>query len=72
MPQNDRLNLSFVKDNRTEGKKWPEMFVQQPFMSHFHFKSDYSFIITVKSPIFTEFYIHTISGPTITKTAHSV
>ena len=39
--QNDRLNLSFVKDKHTEGKKWPEMFIQQPLVTHFHFESDY-------------------------------
>ena len=40
-PQNDRLNLSFVKDNHVGGKKWPGMVVTWPFISIFHFRSDY-------------------------------
>ena len=31
-PQNDRLNLSFVKDNLLVGKKWPVMVVKWPFI----------------------------------------
>ena len=33
-PQNDRLNLSFVKDFFVVAKKWPEMVIKLPFMSH--------------------------------------
>ena len=40
-PQNDPLNLSVVKDEHTNGKKWPEMVVKRPFMSQFHFESEY-------------------------------
>ena len=32
-PQNDRLNLSFVKDFYVVAKKWPEMVIKWPFMS---------------------------------------
>ena len=31
-PQNDCLNLSFVKDEHTYGKKWPEMVVQRSYI----------------------------------------
>ena len=31
-PQNDRLNLSLVKDTYVVGKKWLEMFVRVPFV----------------------------------------
>ena len=31
-PQNDRQNLSFVKDEHTYGKKWLEKVVQWSFM----------------------------------------
>ena len=31
-PQNDRQNLSFVKDEHAYGKKWPEKVVQRSFM----------------------------------------
>ena len=30
-PQNDRLNLSFVKDIHVVGKKWPEVVLKRPF-----------------------------------------
>ena len=40
-PQNDPLNFSVVKDEHTNGKKWPEMVVKRPFMSQFHFESEY-------------------------------
>ena len=41
-PQNDQLNLSFVKDECIVGKKiWSEMVVKWPFMSQFHFESVY-------------------------------
>ena len=30
-PQNDRLNLSFVKDIHIVGKKWPEVVLKRPF-----------------------------------------
>ena len=33
-PQNDLLNLSFVKDFYVVAKKWPEMVIKWPFMSH--------------------------------------
>ena len=32
-PQNDRLNLSFVKDNHIFGEKWPDMVVKWPYIS---------------------------------------
>ena len=32
-PQNDRLNLSFVKDINVVAKKWPKMVIKWPFMS---------------------------------------
>ena len=31
--QNDRLNLSFLKDFFVVAKKWPEMVIKWPFMS---------------------------------------
>ena len=31
-PQNDRLNLSFVKDLYVVTKKWPDMVVKWPFL----------------------------------------
>ena len=34
---NHRLNLSFVKDNHTVGKKWPEMVVKVPVISCHYF-----------------------------------
>ena len=40
-PQNDRLDLSFVKDKHTNGKKWPEMVVTRSF------KKGHSFPITL-------------------------
>ena len=41
-PQNDQLNLSFVKDECIVGKKiWSEMVVKWPFMIQFHFESVY-------------------------------
>ena len=33
-PQNDRLNLSFLKDFNVVGEKWPERVVKWPFLSH--------------------------------------
>ena len=40
--QNDRLNLSFVKNEHTNGKKkWLEMVVKLSFVSIFHFRLDY-------------------------------
>ena len=33
LPQNDGLNLSFVKDINVVAKKWPKMVVKWPFMS---------------------------------------
>ena len=33
--QNDRLNLSFVKDKHVVGKKWPGMVVTWPFISSY-------------------------------------
>ena len=44
-PQNDHLNLSFVKDDHTNGKIWPEMVVKRPFMSQFHFESEYTNVV---------------------------
>ena len=41
-PQNDRLNLSFVIDEHTNGKKCSEMVVKRQFMSQFHFESEYN------------------------------
>ena len=35
------MNLIYVKDNHGDGYKWPEMVVKLPFMSQFHFESDY-------------------------------
>ena len=32
-PQNDRLNLSFLKDFNVVGEKWPERVVKWPFLS---------------------------------------
>ena len=37
--QNDRLNLSFVKDKHTVGKKWPELVVKRPFILSFLFRN---------------------------------
>ena len=37
-PQNDRLNLSFVKDEHTNGKKWPEMVVTRSFIKGHSFR----------------------------------
>ena len=42
-PQNDRLNLSFVKDFFVVAKKWPEMVIKWPFMSH-----KFSFVFLTK------------------------
>ena len=36
------MNLNFVKDEHTYGKKWPEMVVTLSFISIFHFRSDYT------------------------------
>ena len=39
-PQNDRLSLSFVKNEDTHSKKkWPETILQQLFKSNIHFRS---------------------------------
>ena len=38
-PQNDRLNLSFVKDIHVVGGKWPEMVVNRSFVRDIHFKT---------------------------------
>ena len=38
-PQNDRVSLSFVKDEDTYGKKWPETVLEQLFKSNIHFRS---------------------------------
>ena len=37
--QTDRLNLSFVKDELTMAKKFPERVVKQSFLSNFGFPS---------------------------------
>ena len=42
---NDCLNLSFVKDEHTCGKKWLEMVVTLSFIIIFHFRSDYRCIL---------------------------
>ena len=34
-PQNDRLNLSFVKDKHVVGEKWPDMVVTWPFIRYY-------------------------------------
>ena len=41
-PQNDRLNLSFVKEVHVIGKKWPEMVVKLTFIILFHFRTVYT------------------------------
>ena len=38
VPQNDRLDLSFVKDQHTAGKKWPDMVVKWPFVNYYLLK----------------------------------
>ena len=43
--QNDRLNLSFVKDKHTFAKKLPEMVVKLSFMSQFYIETEYSVIL---------------------------
>ena len=40
-PQNDPLNLNFVKETYAIGKKWPEMAIKQPFIIFFHFQTVY-------------------------------
>ena len=45
MNQNDRLNLNFVKDKHTYGKKRSERVLKQSFISIFHFRSEYSMYI---------------------------
>ena len=36
-PQNDRQNLSFVKDEHTYGKKWPEKAIQRSLIKEHSF-----------------------------------
>ena len=44
--QNDRLSLSFVKNEDTHSKKkWPETILQQLFKSNIHFRSLFRFKI---------------------------
>ena len=47
--QNDRLNLSFMKDEDTYGKKWPEPILQQILKSDFHFETEFMLIPMQKS-----------------------
>ena len=38
-PQNDRQNLSFVKDEHTYGKKWPKKVVHRSFIKGHSFRN---------------------------------
>ena len=51
-PQNDRLNLSFVKDENTVGeKKWPEMILNGHYLScPIHFRSEFKIEIRMCHP----------------------
>ena len=40
--QNDNLNLIFVKDKYTVGRKWPEMAVTWAIVIVIHFYSEYT------------------------------
>ena len=46
-PQNDRLNLSFVKDEHTNGKKWPEMVVTRSFIKDIRFQSLFMWVLGI-------------------------
>ena len=41
--QNDRQNLNFVKNEHTDGKKWPEMVVKLAIVIVIRFYSEYSY-----------------------------
>ena len=49
--QYDCLNHSFVKDEHTYSKKWPEIVVERSFMSNFHFETVFRTIPCSQSKI---------------------
>ena len=55
-PQNDRLNLSFVKDDHTYVKKKPEMVIEPDMHSQFYIESVYIITSNEQRSKFTIFY----------------
>ena len=57
-PQNDRLNLSFMKDIYGVAKKWPEMFKKWPFLK---LEFQFFFLQNWKSQLTNKIVIHVVA-----------